>query len=572
MAKIDQIHKDVFDFLLEKHYREKEAGKDFFFKIYLNDHRLIRSIFELENKLADKEFIAISFWEELRSTPYLFLVINDIGTAYLVFDFDGFEPEVDALIYDLFLTTFRNQQYIGETFLGYSPIRIHVCKPFKGQYMNYLNEFLTTKYEVDERIMQAQKESQQMPKSFLHNFVRFIDVKSFDIYLKSSPFYREIERAKKQKITLRDLSIINYKGIYNETLKDFSSRTRWIFVTGENGYGKTSLLQAIAAGFYGIKDTQGTELISSTSRIVLNYHADGREFAMDSQDQREKVFTSRLADELATYGSSRLSITADVSQEDLVKQSPPTYSLFNTESRLWSIEQRLKDTEKRDNEAFRQIVGLLKKLLPNLGNIEINPNTYQVEYFEKDEEGRMMPNPVSFNQLAAGYRNVIAMIGDMIYRLSSGQQVKQLSELQGIVIIDEIELHLHPRYQKLLVEVLTHEFPDIQFIASTHSPIPLLGAPPETEIIHVTRSEREGIKAEHLDIDFSVLTPNAILTSPIFGFQDIIPDSKSDKKMVRTEDTYQEVQFNDKLKQNVSQFLSQENQEEFLKILGENPQ
>lgn len=571
MSKIDQIHKAVFDFLLDKHYQEREAGRDFFFKIYVNDRRLLRRVYELNSTLGEKEFIAIAFWEELRGKPYLFIVIDEDGGSYLTFSFDGFDHEVDTLLEELFTIAFPEWRPIGETFLAYSPIRINVYAPAKNSYWDRLKVFLPIKEKIDERIKLAQEESQKK-NFFLHNIVRFIDQKSFDTYLKSSPHYRAIEQIEKQKITLKKLSIINYKGIYNETLDNFSSSTRWLFITGENGYGKTSLLQAIAAGFYGIKDTLGTELIPATARIVLNYLANGKEFKMDSQDQREKAFTARLTSELATYGSSRLTTTADVSQEELLNQSPPTYSIFNTESRLWPIEQRLKDTELRDKAMFNQLVGLFKKLLPNLDKIQINPNTYQVEYFEKDEEGRPILNPVSFNQLAAGYRNIIAMIGDMVYRLSGGQQVNELSELQGVVIIDEIELHLHPRYQKLLVEVLTQEFPSIQFIASTHSPIPLLGAPPQTEIIHVTRSERDGIKAEHLDIDFSVLTPNAILTSPIFGFQDIIPDSKPDGKIIRTENTYQEVQFNDKLKENINQFLSPENQEKFLKILGESPQ
>jgi hypothetical protein len=94
-----------------------------------------------------------------------------------------------------------------------------------------------------------------------------------------------------------------------------------------------------------------------------------------------------------------------------------------------------------------------------------------------------------------------------------------------------------------------------------------VGKDTKAAIINVSRTRKDGIKAELLDIDFSVLTPNAILSSPIFGFQDLIPESKSDDKMIRTEDTFQEVEFNDQLKKNINQFLTKERQEELLKLI-----
>jgi predicted ATP-binding protein involved in virulence len=172
-------------------------------------------------------------------------------------------------------------------------------------------------------------------------------------------------------------------------------------------------------------------------------------------------------------------------------------------------------------------------------------------------------------ELAAGYKNIIAMVGDMINRLSQQQIVEDFKNLTGIVLIDEIDLHLHPKYQKLFVQKLTELFPKIQFIVSTHSPIPLLGAPKNSVIINVSRTREEGIKAELLDIDFSVLTPNAILSSPIFGFQDLIPDSKSKDKMARSEDSYKEVLLNDQLDKQISEYLTEDNQKELLDLLKE---
>ena len=180
-----------------------------------------------------------------------------------------------------------------------------------------------------------------------------------------------------------------------------------------------------------------------------------------------------------------------------------------------------------------------------------------------------MEDSIELNELAAGYKNILGMVGDMINRLTDEYVPDNLSSLQGVVIIDEIDLHLHPKYQKLFVQKLTELFPKIQFIVSTHSPIPLLGAPKNSVIINVSRTREEGIKAELLDIDFSVLTPNAILSSPIFGFQDLIPESKSDDVMIRSEDTYKEVLFNDQLDKQISEYLTEDNQKELLDLLKE---
>ena len=388
--------------------------------------------------------------------------------------------------------------------------------------------------------------------------------------------------------SLLSFEIQNFKGIKEVSIKGLPENTRWIFLTGENGFGKTSVLQAIAAGLYGRYDSNGNQLLPNDSMVKtsIQYLNIIAELTLSVEENNLKLVPNptqkivtleefidldyyKFRTKLTTYGSSRLQIAARTTKEDLEKQSPPTYSLFNTDAVLLDIEQLLKDTNAYRPADFKQIVAIFKELLPNLANIEIDASqkNIQVKYYEKDDEGNLVNEGVTFTQLAAGYRNIIAMVGDMMYRLSMKQEVENLADLEGIVIIDEIELHLHPKYQKLFVQKLTELFPKIQFIASTHSPIPLLGAPPETVILHVTRTEERGIEVEKLDIDFSVLTPNAILTSPIFGFQELIPESKPDSTMVRSEQTYQEVLFNEQLDKQIDEYLTEENKQELLNLL-----
>jgi predicted ATP-binding protein involved in virulence len=279
-----------------------------------------------------------------------------------------------------------------------------------------------------------------------------------------------------------------------------------------------------------------------------------------------------LVQQVIGYGSSRLRVSAGTSA-DVMKEYTSISSLFSNEILLINVEENFKDWHINYPNGYNQLQSIFKELLPSIKEIKVEfdekDKKNKVKYYLVDEGEEFYEAGIEFFDLAAGYKSIIAMIGDMINRLNSAQSVQTFNDLQGIVIIDEFELHLHPKYQKLFVEKLTELFPKIQFIVSTHSPIPLLGAPTNSVIINVTRTKEEGIQAKLLDIDFSVLTPNTILSSPIFGFQDLIPDSKSNEKMVRTEDTYKEVLFHDQLDKQIDEFLTDDRKQELLDLLKE---
>lgn len=79
----------------------------------------------------------------------------------------------------------------------------------------------------------------------------------------------------------------------------------------------------------------------------------------------------------------------------------------------------------------------------------------------------------AMDEMSDGYKNTLSMIGDIAYRMAVlnptlGDQV--LNETPGIVLIDEIDLHLHPKWQQSILSDLNEIFPNIQFIASSHAP------------------------------------------------------------------------------------------------------
>lgn len=91
----------------------------------------------------------------------------------------------------------------------------------------------------------------------------------------------------------------------------------------------------------------------------------------------------------------------------------------------------------------------------------------------------------SFSVLSDGQRNLVAMIGDIAWKaaqLNPHLGTNVLKRTPGIVLIDEIDLHLHPEWQRSAVETLRTLFPEIQFITTTHSPF-VVQAAREGEVI-----------------------------------------------------------------------------------------
>lgn len=88
----------------------------------------------------------------------------------------------------------------------------------------------------------------------------------------------------------------------------------------------------------------------------------------------------------------------------------------------------------------------------------------------------------AMDEMSDGYKNTLSMIGDIAYRmavlnLNLGERV--LEETPGIVLIDEVDLHLHPQWQQTILKDLQEVFPSIQFIVTSHAPAVINSVPRE---------------------------------------------------------------------------------------------
>jgi predicted ATPase len=345
--------------------------------------------------------------------------------------------------------------------------------------------------------------------------------------------------------SLRSVEVKSYRGIRHIKITDLPEQASWIFLTGENGTGKTTLLQAIALGLVGMEEdhTYSIERDGQKMSPPLEIQVSTREQLYPGEDTWLPYESTANKPELprlftACYGPGRLMLQAEESQLKKTKNSSQTYGLFYPDAWLLNFEYELKFSQFDRPNVYQELTRLLKAVVPGISRIEVVDR--EVIYFEKGEDGEEY-GPVSFNQLASGYRSMLALAADIYLRIGSQGDniVPEPAQLAGIVIIDEIDLHLHPKYQRILPGLLSRVFPRIQFIASTHSPIPLLGAPAHSVFLKVNRNKEEGITVQRIEIEhFETFNPNLILTSPIFGFQDIFQANAAGPGDIATEDVY----------------------------------
>jgi energy-coupling factor transporter ATP-binding protein EcfA2 len=384
-----------------------------------------------------------------------------------------------------------------------------------------------------------------------------------------------------QQISLSTLgfSIENFQGIKALSCETIPLNTQWIFLTGQNGFGKTSILKALLLGLIG-KSEFRLEEIDENTRITLKVlYRDINNFPSTYPLARYNIFNSHLfsaqKQDIAAYGAIRTHFIPDAS--DIAVSD----NLFERADTVLNTEQLLKTLDGNEKlKPFKEIIiQAFLKFIPRLSKIEFEANengtSKRVLYYEKDDNGNELP-PVTFDKLAMGMRSIIGLVGDIIQRLSKGKSFrkeeieavgfvhsyrfpyfKSLADLYGIVIIDEFDNHLHPSWQRMLVKKLTELFPKVQFIVSTHSAIPLLGAPPDkTVILNVNRTQEEGItvrRLEKIEKELKYLLPNQLLTSDIFDLDEIeniyLNDNELDK--IPTEDNYIDIEKNKKLKEDL---------------------
>lgn len=335
----------------------------------------------------------------------------------------------------------------------------------------------------------------------------------------------EIGSGKKDYITsdyfpIEYIHIKNFKSIEDLRIDfklDDLDKKSWLFLLGENGVGKSSILQAISLGLKLDKKVI-VPLVSSLIKkgkqnseiIIKERNSENILRTKLIRKDSSAIQIGKFDSYLIGYGSLRLSVDEieSDSKNDIMKVSYE--NLFRPTKALNDVTKWLKYIHKKDIAFFDRIAYSIKQLLPH-DNSDLELSVKKNEIILGDSE-------TQFAELSDGYKSTIILAIDIMMKLSDAQS--DMDKMSGIVIIDELGNQLHPRWQMRIVKQLRTVFPNINFIVSTHHPLCLRGAEKE-EILLLRNIDNEVVASKELP-DPATLRVDQILASEFFGLSSLI--------------------------------------------------
>ena len=353
----------------------------------------------------------------------------------------------------------------------------------------------------------------------------------------------------------------------------------WITLLGENGTGKSTFLQALAlllAGPEGAKQLltrpigwskDQTKSGKMTVRLHQGAHDPGQ-YGGNKKERKvfqytfhitgtetirinNKVYTEPVIIEdtnsralpwlrenallpkgkgwfAAGYGAfRRLTRESKIIVPSL--QTPLRYTNFYTQFRedqaleafeSWMVYLDYRISKSNDELAKKQKewgVKAINRLLPKGNSFHSIDNNASIWF---DVGG----SKVSTVSLSDGFRSILALSGDLVWRLIEAfPNSDNPLEEEGIVLIDELDIHLHPAWQRTIAGILREIFPKIQFIMATHSPLVAAGAGPDAVTYRFYKKKETTIVEQIKNIHTKSV--DQILQSDAFGLISAFSDA-----------------------------------------------
>lgn len=346
---------------------------------------------------------------------------------------------------------------------------------------------------------------------------------------------------------LKKIKLENFKGFDDFELSFLTSDgkvRKQTLLLGQNGTGKSNILKAIAmvtAGSEALLDMLATPTdwvkygkeTAMVSAIISTQKNEDREISIQLTNGKSRNELLKINEEslrsldealahtlrnyfVAGYGASRrFSSNSEeyLSANDNFKYSKRLASvstLFNPNARLnplagWAINLDYKS----DGKDLDIIKNTLNYFLEG----------YTFHSIDKEHRTLLFKegsNLLKFESLSDGYQNMATWIGDLLYRLSEVfYDLKNPLQARGLLLIDEIDLHLHPKWQRKLLDFIGAKLPNMQLVATTHSPLTAQQAN-EGELYALQKEKNKVSLVPFVGIPKNLLI-NQMLMSPIFG-------------------------------------------------------
>lgn len=302
---------------------------------------------------------------------------------------------------------------------------------------------------------------------------------------------------------------------------DSESFTDWINEAKANIKGLGAILVTASQGY-----RSGVE-ISKSQDFEISVFFGNNSFSTDSPNAGNAV--SKLL--CYGYGGTRRMSRNALSER---RDDGISATLFDEDAQLINAEEWLLQTDYVANRAGKQNALIAKKRMERIIEILKNVLPDVIDFqFNTSKDGRMTPRFealtaygwVRVADLSLGYKTTLAWIVDLAYRLYDHYPDSENPLAEPVVVlVDEIDLHLHPSWQRKLFDYLTVTFPKAQFIVTAHSPLVVQAAPNA----NLALLRRKGDHVEIVnDIDYvRDWRVDQILTSDLFNQPTAYPPQK----------------------------------------------
>jgi hypothetical protein len=338
------------------------------------------------------------------------------------------------------------------------------------------------------------------------------------------------------KIKIRNLKAIDVLELEMPSGRSRSAGVPCLIILGENSTGKSTLLSAIALALIGTRQVRRLRL--GASRLLASEGPD-RSDQLGAAPAKVSVefHVSKLC---ASFALDPETGRIEGQQEPLsvvLGYGPRRFSSPRYRHRAKGAHQRVKSLFDPvsiipyPNDWLASLTG--DRFLTVAATLRIVLALNDEDQLISDPEDGMCVlangrrTPIEW--LSEGYRSVFAMIIDILREMLD--HYERIEEAQGVVLIDEIETHLHPRWKMQIMTSLRRALPRVQFIVTTHDPLCLRGMD-DDEVVVLQRTEGNKIR-RLLDLpSIKGMSAEQLLTSDYFGLASTT-DAKVDLALAR---------------------------------------